>query len=194
MRGFTFVEVLVLISVTAIVGFTIETLIANFYIDNDYILESTKAIDNAHRGLRASFQDLREASYGADGSYPLQNVATSTITFYSDVDGNGVVDKIRLYLSNGSFYLGVTDPTSSPPTYVGQPEATTTIAQYVRNGTSSPIFRFYDDNGVELVATSSPIDISAVRSISTALMIDVNPNRAPDILTLMETATLRNLR
>lgn len=192
MRGFTLVEMIVVIFITGVVGIALNSMISNFYKTNAFLLEQTKAIDNAHRGVNTSFIDLREASYGDDGSYPIQTVSTSSITFYSDVDNDGIVERIRLYLLNGSFYRGVTDSTSTPPTYVGQPEATTTIANYVRNGTTTPIFRYYDTNGFEL--SSSTIPIAAISSISISLSIDLNPLRAPDILILRETATLRNIR
>jgi prepilin-type N-terminal cleavage/methylation domain-containing protein len=191
-KGFTLVEMLVVVFITGVVGMTLNTMIVNFYRTNAYLLEQTKAIDIAHRGLSTSFIDLREASYGDDGSYPIQSVSTSSITFFSDVDNDGVVEKIRLYLTNGSFYRGVTESTSTPPTYVGQKESTTTIANYVRNGTSTPIFKYYDSNGALLA--SSTIPIASIAAISTSLMIDINPLRAPDILTLQETATLRNIR
>lgn len=192
MRGFTLVEMIVVIFITGIVGIAINSMVANFYKTNAYLLEETKAIDSAHRGLSTSFIDLREASYGDDGSYPIKSVSTSSITFFSDVDNDGVVEKIRLYLSNGSFYRGVTESTSTPPTYVGQPESTTTIANYVRNSSSTPIFKFYDVNGT--LISSSTVPIAAIASISTSLMVDLNPLRAPDILILQETATLRNIR
>lgn len=191
-RGFTLVEMLVVIFITGVVGIALNSLIATFYKDNGYLLQETEAIDSAHRGLNTSFIDLREASYGDDGAYPILSAGTSSITFFSDIDGDGSVEKIRLYLLNGSLYRGVTDSTSSPPTYVGQIEATTTIATYVRNSSTTPVFRFYDDNGAEL--SSSTIPIALIRTISTAVMVDLNPLRAPDILILQETATLRNLR
>lgn len=192
MRGFTLVEMLVVIFITGIVGIAINSMVVNFYKTNAYLLEETKAIDSAHRGLSTSFIDLREASYGDDGSYPIRSVSTSSITFFSDVNNDGVVEKIRLYLLNGSFYRGVTESTSTPPTYVGQPEFSTTIANYVRNSTTTPIFRFYDVNGT--LISSSTVPIASIASISTSLMVDLNPLRAPDILILQETATLRNIR
>ena len=191
-RGFTFIEMIVVIFITGLVGVAINTMIVTFYKQNAYLIQETSAIDSAHRGLTTSFVDLREASYGDDGSYPLQSVGTSSITFFSDIDGNGSVDKIHLYLQDGTLYRGVTLSTSSPPTYVGQAEATTTIATYVRNSSTTPLFRYYDDNGVELSSTTIPLAL--VRSIATSVMVDLNPLRAPDVLILQETATLRNLR
>lgn len=191
-KGFTLVEMLVVIMITGFVGVALNSMIVSFYRNNAYLLQETSAIDSAHRGLSTSFIDLREASYGDDGSYPLLSVATSSITFFSDIDGDGSVEKIHLYLQDGTFYRGITDSTSTPPTYVAQREATTTIATYVRNSSSTPLFRYYDDAGIEL--SSSTLPIASIRSISTEVIVDLNPLRAPDIITLQETATLRNLR
>jgi len=192
MKGFTLVEMIVVIAVTGMVGIALNSLIVNFYKSNAYLLQQSSAIDSAHRGLEVSFEDLREASYGDDGSYPIQSAATSSITFFSDVDGDGSVEKIHLYLLGTTFYRGVTDSTSSPPTYTGQPEVTTVIATYVRNSSSTPLFKYYDSSGAQL-STTSP-DVSKVASVSTSVMVDLNPSRAPDILTLTGGATLRNLR
>jgi prepilin-type N-terminal cleavage/methylation domain-containing protein len=193
MRGFTLIEMLVVIGITGTVGMALTTLIVNFYKTNGYLLQEASAIDSAHRGLEISFTNLRQASYGDDGSYPILSAATSSITFFSDIDGDGSVEKIRLYLLQGTFYRGVTDSTSSPPVYTGQKEATTTIATYVRNATPTPLFRYFDINNTEL-STTTAVDVSKITSVSTSVMVDLNPLRAPDILTLQETATLRNLR
>lgn len=190
-NGFTLVEVLVLISVTGLLGITLNTLIVNFYRANSFLIQQTSAIDNARRGLRVSFQNLRQATYGEDGSYPVQTAATSSIIFYSDVDNDGSVEKIQLYLQGGAFYRSVTEATGAPLSYTGT-TTTTLIASYVRNATSSPIFRYYDTDGTFI--SSSTVPVADIASISTSLQIDLNPQRAPDILTLEETATLRNLR
>lgn len=189
-RGFTVIESLMLVVVTVMVGIALNNFIVNFYRTNGYLLQQTAAVESARRGIRVSFENLRQAAYGEDGAYPLQSAATSSVSFYSDTDNDGTVEKIQLYVLGDSFYRTVTEATGSPLAYTG-PTSTTTIAAYIRNSSTTPIFRFYDTDGAEL---SSPIDVSDVRSITTSLMVDLNPQRAPDIITLQETATLRNLR
>jgi len=139
--GFTLIEVLVVIAILATVGTALSGLIAYFYKSNGFVLEEASAVDSAHRGLDSAFESLREASYGDDGSFPVSAVATSTITFFSDVDGDGSVEKIRLYLLKGTLYRGVTNSAGSPASYSGQPEKNYTISTNVMNATSSPIFR-----------------------------------------------------
>lgn len=190
-RGFTLAETIVVVAIVSVVGVALTSLIAYFYKSNSYIFQQTGAIDSAHRGLEYSFKNLREASYGDDGAYPVESAATSSIVFYSDVDNDGPVERVKIYLLNGTFYRVVTNSAGSPPSYVGQSSATTTIATSVVNATSTPIFRYYGQTGAEL---SAPADTSKVASVSTELRVDLNPARAPDIFTLKASATLRNLR
>lgn len=190
-RGFTLIEMLVVIAVLAVVGVAVSGMIAYIYKTNTFLFQQSSATDNARRGIEYALENIREASYGADGAYPIANAATSTVTFYADVDNDGTVEKIRYYLSNGTLYRGVTNPAGSPPSYTGQTEAATIVASYVQNGTSTPIFNYYDDTGAQL---ATPADVSKVASVSVVIGVDVDVRRAPVTFTLIGSATIRNLR
>lgn len=190
-RGFSLIETIVVVAILAVVGVGLLTMIAYFYRSNAFVLEQTSALDSAHRGIADAFGVLREASYGEDGSYPIALAATSSMTFYSDVDSDSPVERVRLYLSNGTFYQGVTNAAGSPPSYTGQTESVYTIATWVSNATSTPIFRYYNTAGTELTGN---VVLSDVASVRLRLDVDLNPLRAPNILTMEQSATLRNLR
>lgn len=190
-RGFTLAETVVVVTLTTLVGLGLFAMIAYFYRANAYLLEATSAVDSASGGLSEALESLREASYAEDGTYPLAAAATSSVTFYGDMDDDASVERVRLYLQSGTFYRGVTDAAGNPPVYTGQTEDIETIATWVKNATSTPIFRYYDDDGVEITGT---INIARVRSVRTRLDVDINPLRAPNILILEGAATLRNLR
>lgn len=190
-NGFTLVETLVVVSLTTLVGLGLCAMIAYFYRSNAYLLEATSAVDSASRGLNESITALREASYAEDGSYPIAAAATSSIIFYADMDSDSSVERVRLYLSGGVFYRAITNPAGNPPAYAGQMEVTSIIATYVKNATSTPVFRYYDASGTELTGAINTI---SVRRIATRLDVDINPQRAPNILILESAATLRNLR
>lgn len=188
-RAFTMVETVVVIGLTALVIVALGQLIRYFYVTNAYVLEQAKAVNSARRSIENAMTDLREASYGADGSYPLLSAATSSVTFYANINGDSAVEKVRYYISENTIYRGVTEPGGSPPTYAGQPEATTLVVDNIRNGTT-PLFRYFDATGAEL---TSPVTISAVASVRATVLTDVNPERAPNVYTLSGGATLRNL-
>lgn len=190
-RAFTLVETMVVIAILSVVGIALMGMITYVYKTNTFIFQQSTATDNARRGIEYALENLREATYGADGSYPIATAATSTVTFYADVDNDGTVEMIRYYLTNGTLYRGVTNPGGTPPSYTGQTEATTIVANYVQNSTTTPVFHYYDDTGAEL---STPADTSKIASVSAVIGIDVDVKRAPVTFTLIGTATLRNLR
>lgn len=190
-RAFTLVEMLVVISLTAAIGLALSIVIQNAYRGNAYVFESATSVDNARRGLTTALQNLREASYGQDGSYPVAAAATSSVTFYADVDQDGPVEKVRVYLSGGTLYRAVTNAAGTPPSYTGQPETVQTVVAYVRNTEATPLFTYYDASGAPLPV---PVDVSEVRFVTMTILTDLNPTRAPNVYTLTASATLRNLR
>lgn len=187
----TLMEMLVVIAIVSSVGIALSGAIQFFYKSNAYLLEQTAALDSARRGLREAVSAIRESSYGDDGSYPVETAATSSLAFYSDYDKDESVEKETYKLQNGTLYRVVVNSGGSPPGYTGQALSTTTIATSVTNGTV-PLFTYYDANGAQLSATST--DESRIASVTITLMVDLNPNRAPNVFTLTESATLRNLR
>ena len=185
-------ETLVVVAVTTLVMGGIISAIISVYKNNAYIFEAASAVESARTGLSTTLEHIREAAYGDDGSYPMSSIATSSVTFFSDIDEDGGIEKVRIYALNQTLYRVVTNAGGNPPSYTGQTSATSTIAQYLRNDSAHPIFVYYDSTGTE-VSTTSP-DVSLVRSVAITIMADLNPNRAPNVLTLTGTATLRNLR
>jgi len=189
--GFTLVETVVVIAVTALIMVTLGSLLVYFYKTNSYALEQSAAVGQARRGVEDAMRYLRETSYGSDGSYPIESAATSSIAFYANINSDTAIERVTYILRNGTFYRAVAAPIGSPPTYAGATYSTTTVASSVVNGTSTPIFRYFNNVGVELTA---PINISKITSIETTVVIDVNVNRAPVSFTLSGGATLRNLK
>lgn len=189
-NGFTLIEMIVVIAITSVVGIALALSIGDFYRRNSYVIESAGSLDSARRGVAYVTGNFREALYGDDGSYPIALAATSSMTFYADVDKDGGVERTRIYIQNNTLYRGVTNAAGSPASYTGQTETITTIANNVRNGTSTPLFRYYNSSGSELTGT---IDVSDIASMKVELLVDLNPNRAPDIYTLTGAATLRNI-
>ena len=190
-RAFTLVETVVVVAATALIFIVLNTLLVYFYRTNAYTLQQSTAVEQARSGVEDAMIYLREASYGSDGSFPIASVATSSITFYANVNNTPFIEQVTYSLQNGTFYRTVGEPSGNPPTYAGMAIATSTIAMSVVNATSTPVFRYFDNTGAEL---PSPVNVSKIASIQTTVVIDVNVNRAPVSFTLSGGATLRNLR
>lgn len=186
----TLVELLVTIALSSVVLIALGFLIQHFYRTNAFVLEQSHAVESARRSVENAMADLREASYGADGSYPISAAATSSVTFYADIDSDSSVEKARYYLSNTTLYRSTTEP-SAAGSYAGQPEATTLVVNDIRNGTSTDLFSYYNRDGEQL---ATPVNLAQVASVKIVVLADVNPNRAPNVYTLRGSATLRNLK
>lgn len=189
-HGFTLIETIVVSAATTFIFIVLSALLVYFYQTNTYTLQQSVAIEQARRGVEDSMSHLREASFGSDGSYPISSAATSSVTFYANVDVDPIIERVTYTLLNGTFYRIVAEPTGNPLTYINATLATSTIATSVVNATSTPIFRYFDATGTELAA---PTNISKIASIRATVVVDVNINRAPVAFTLSGAAMLRNL-
>lgn len=190
-KGFTLIETVVVIAITAVIFVTLGVLLSYFYKTNAYALEQSTAIGQARRGVEDAMFYLREASYGNDGAYPIKNVATSSITFYANTNNDSVIERVTYILINKVLYRTIATPAGNPLSYNSATIATSTVATPVTNNSSTPVFRYFDKNGAEL---SAPVDISEISSVRTTVVVDVNVNRAPVAFTLSGGATLRNLK
>ncbi len=190
-RGFTLIETIVVIAMTALIAVTLGVIIVYFYKTNTYTLEQSTAVAQARRGVEDAMRYMREASYGSDGSYPVASAATSSITFYANINSDPAIEQVTYTLQGGTLYRIVAEPTGTLPSYAGATLSTTTVATSVVNGPSTPVFRYFDNTGAELLA---PVDASKIASVETTVVVDADVNRAPVSFTLSGGATLRNLK
>lgn len=189
-RGMTLPELLVTIAILSVVSIALMSMIQSFYRQNSFLIEQTSALASARRGINDTMKVIREASAGDDGSYAIASAATSSLTVYADIDQDAFVERVTYSLVNGVLYRGLANATGTPPVYPSL-SATTTLATDVRNSSSTPLFTYYDTTGTQL-ATTSPT-ISAISSIKVQLLVDLNPNRLPNVFTLTQSATMRNV-
>ena len=189
-NGFTLIETIVAVAMTGIVMAALGVMIQYFYQTNAYALEQNQAVNNARASIENTVRDLREASYGADGSYPLSSAATSSVVFYAKSPASGTIERLHYYLSGQTLYRGTTDPGGTPLSYSGQPERTTLVIDNIRNDASTPLFTYYDTSGNQL---PDPVNVASVASVRIQALTDVNPDRAPNVYTMLGSATLRNL-
>jgi hypothetical protein len=139
--------------------------------------------------------ELRRTAQPSTGAYPIELASSTGITFYSDINNDGNVDKVRYYLNGKGITKGVTPPTGSPVTYNSANEVKSTIINYIKASSTLPIFQYYT---ASYSGTTSPltipVDITAIRLIKTTLIIDTDPNRSPIPIVATSNVTLRNLK
>lgn len=84
---------------------------------------------------------------------------------------------------------GVINPTGYPVEYPSDQEEITTLTQYIRN--QLPIFRYFDGNGQELPV---PARLEETKLIRLYLIVNINPERAPQDFELESNVQIRNLK
>lgn len=97
--GFTLIETIVVIFVFAMIMGVVATSIVMLYRTGGYITDQAVAIDEARRGVDIMTEEIRKASYGEDGSYPIESAASKEFIFYSDIDNDGETERVRYYLA-----------------------------------------------------------------------------------------------
>lgn len=198
-KGFTLIEILVAMGIFTGLAVLVSTFGKDIFVNNTFIQNSLVVESEARGALKRAIAELRAASPSSNGLYPLAVADKNTITFFSDIDKDGLRERVRYFVatstSSSSFKRGVIKPTGAPSVYVEANELLSTVVHDIVNPTSTPVFAFYDDtyNG-----TSSPlawpVDVSTVRLVKMTIMVDTNPARSPTVMTFTSQVTIRNLK
>jgi len=192
-QGFTLIETIVFISVFTLVMIILVSSLLFFYRSNAYSVEQSFAVNSARKGIEFLVRDIREMTYADDGAYPLIDGTNNDISFYSDIDRDNNVERVRYFLENGALKKGVTKSTGTPLSYDLGTEVVSIVSPDVRNEEQSvSIFRYYNDTGGEIFNVG--VNITDVAFVTANLIVNINPNRLPNEFTLQSSATLRNVK
>jgi hypothetical protein len=162
------------------------------YRANSNSIEQAFALASARKGVDVMIRDIREAAYSDEGTFPVVSIDTHEFVFYSDVDRDEYIERIRYFATGTTLQKGTIEPSGTPLTYTLSNEVVTVVAEDIRNIEQSvSTFRYYTENGTEIATSSNVID---VRFVSVNLVVNINPLRLPEEFTLRSSATLRNLK
>ena len=192
-RGFTFIETIVFIAVSTIVMIAVVSSIIYFYRANAYSIEQSFAVNSARKGIELLVRDIREMTYADDGAYPLESGDGNSIVFYSDIDRDANIERVRYFLDGTFLKKGVTKSSGNPLSYDTGNESVSIVSPDVRNAAQGvPVFRYFDASGGEIF--NVPLNITDVSFVTVNLIVNVNPNRLPNEFTLRSSAALRNIK
>jgi hypothetical protein len=185
------IEAVVWVAMTSMIMLTIVEAVQYFYRTNSYTIEQASAITSAQRGIEEMIKVMREAAYSSNGAWPILTLATSSVSFYADIDDDPFIEQVRYFLDGNALKRGVIDPTGDPPTY-SNPETFSIISEYVRNREQGvDMFEYYDVDGNLMTDLSK---IAEIRFVQATVIVNINPYRMPNQFTLRSTAALRNLK
>ena len=194
-KGFTLVELVVSVAIMILITISVTNFQRDIFFLNNSLQSSLNAQLDARHLVKVMVAELRKSTQSANGAYPIELASTTGVTFYSDVNNNGIIDKVRYFLSGDTIKKGVIVPTGNPLTYNSGNEVLTTLINSVISSSTVPLFEYYPST---FAGTSSPlvqpVNISSVRLIKVTVIIDNNPLHSPAPLIVTSSVSIRNLK
>ncbi|TXI88586.1 MAG: hypothetical protein E6Q34_12165 [Burkholderiaceae bacterium] len=195
--AFTLLEALVASGIMVLVitgGWSLAKNVLSF---NTTTYDGLSAQADLLKVLSVWSNEIRSAAPAETGAFPILAAATNTLTFYSDINDDGVVERVRYFLSGTKIQKGVIVPTGTPLAYVAGNE---TIIDQVQNvvASATSIFQYYDSSYTGTASSTaplpSPVSTSAVRMIKINVNVDRNASRPPGAVEVTTQISLRNLK
>ena len=199
LKAITLIETLVAIAVVLIImqGFTF--LFIKTWEANKFILEEGLASAAASRATNQIVIQLRGVKQADNGDYPIDQASDFDLTFYADIDDDGVTERVHYFLdqANDQLKRGVAEPNLSvqPPSYPSG-ETVSVITNYVVNLSNEPIFYYYNDDYPGDTVNNplvTPASIGSIQLIRVHLRVNIDPVRAPNNINIESFVDLRNL-
>lgn len=193
-RGFSLAEIIVVVAIAAAIFMAVFNFGTSIFSFNSTAQKNLSAQTDARRVLKSMVAELRKTSPSSLGAYPISVAATSTITFFSNLDSDAYKEQIRYFLQNRELKRGVIKPSGTPLTYNPADEQIITLIRGVNNGTTA-IFDYFDENyaGTSTPLTQ-PVQITNVRMIRITVQIVEDPNKSFGPLIVESQVSLRNLK
>jgi prepilin-type N-terminal cleavage/methylation domain-containing protein len=193
-KGFTIIELLVTMAIFTLILGAITLFARDIFYYNNIFSGGLTSYDQARKILQPISSEIRSASSSSLGSYPIEKTGDIEFIFFSDVNNDGLKERIRYFLSDTDLKRGVIIPSGTPLQYLTSNEKISIIIQGIRNG-ATPIFTYFDTNyNGSTAPLSQPVMIIKVRLVKITLVIDADPNRPPSAVTVTTQVSMRNLK
>jgi type II secretory pathway pseudopilin PulG len=193
-------ELIVAIGIFTFVGMAIVVFQQSVLRNTKFLQSNLIAQQQARKTLATFSAEIRAAAPSASGGYAIESAGTSSIVFYSNIDGGTDVERVRYFLSTSTsptvfnvIKKGVVKPVGT--TYTLSSEKTVTLVNDIRNSSSSPLFSYFDKYYAGTTsAMTVPINISAVRHVKMEIVVDPNSTRSPAMQYYRTQVSIRNLK
>ncbi len=190
-KGVTVIETLVYMAVFSILLTAISVTMITIYRAHDFAMSNTSAMVDMRRALELAVSNIKEAGFSDAGAYPVVSMSENEFVFYSDIDNDSKVEKVRFFVDGDVFKQGIIDSSGLPPTYDASTEVIKPIAWHIRNTSRGvPVFNFFNKQMQKITNMSKILDL---RMVSLRLLIDTDTSRPPSYYDFYSSATLRNI-
>ncbi len=101
-NGFTLIETLIAIFIFSLTFTGLSLAINHLYSAYDFIWSQASTISEARRGVKTMVREIRGANTGDDGSYAIQKAENNEFIFFSDINKDGRLERVRYFLGGVS--------------------------------------------------------------------------------------------
>lgn len=194
-KGFTLVEIIVSISILFLIGGAVVDVFLSSSKSTSIVFDQLSAQGQSRKALQDFVNEMRSANYSSIGTYPLEKTSSTEIIFYSNIDSDPFVERVRYSLVNNKLLKGITKPSGNPLQYLTSSEATSTVVENLNNGLT-PLFHYYDENrtSTQKIPMTHPVNSVQVRMVEMNLRIDKNPELSPTAFIIQAEAEPRSLK
>ena len=193
--GFSLVEIIVVVAMASLFIFVISSFGENLGVLQNLVGQKLQSRADIDQAMQIMSTEIRSAGPSSVGAYAVNSASTSTFSFYSDIDKDGLFERVRYFFSTSTVQKGVVKPSGNPLQYATSTEIVTAAVNYVLFSSSTQLFNYY---GANYTGSGSPlavpIDLSQVRIVKVSFYADVNPGKSPQPLFFSNEIDLRNLR
>lgn len=194
-KGFTLIEMMVAIIILVVMMLTITRFFVTLYREQGTDVVRLQSVESAGRAIDNLHSEVRKMNRGANGSYYIASAQAQTLIFYSDVDNDGLTEKIEYILNGTNLERKLTEP-GALKDYSGAP-TTTVVVNNVVNGTD-PVFQYYDENYIPLASPApsplaSPVNVTQIKLIEIDFDISTDINKLPGPIHVETKIQPRNL-
>lgn len=192
--GFTLIEMLIAVGILAVIIVAIASFLANYGRTSD-VLNIQLALQSEARNITDQMaNDLRKANYASNGAYAIDSATAVSIVFYSNINNDSYLEKVRYFISGNNLQKGVIVPTGNPLVYNPANEAVVILSKREANGASA-LFEYYDSayNGVSGSSLANPVDVTKIKLVKINLILDDNAVPGSNPFIIETKVNLRNL-
>lgn len=196
--GITVIETLVAISIFTIGILSFILLFANAWKNNAFIIEEGKASLIASRSVEQLVNNIRKTRQSDSGGYPILSGDDFDLVIFIDIDNDDVTEKVHYFLDqdNNQLEVGISNPSGTPPSYPSGDETTKVLANDIVNENDEPLFYYFNEDfpgDSENNPLSTPITPSEAKLIGVHVLVNPDPDSAPEHINIESIVELRNL-
>ncbi len=191
-KGFSLIETILVVAITGLIVSAVANFQSDIFSFSRNFSSTLSSVDDARKVLKPFANEVRGAAPSALGAYPIEEATSTSFIFFSDIDSDGVEERVRYFLDGDELKKGTIVPSGNPLEYDSSDEDINTVVYNIIN---QDIFSYYD---TYYDGTTEPLDFPAsvldIRLIKIEIVIDKDANEAPPAFTVTTQVSFRNLK